>query len=251
MGKNTLIEELKSCKQTGKTLLAVLVDPDKPGADLSSFAKNAEDQGVDLFLLGGSLLMSDGLEESIRSLREGSSIPIYLFPSGSGHISPSADGILFLSLISGRNAELLIGKQVEVAPLLARTELKILSTGYMLVDCGNVTTAHYMSQSSPIPYQKHDIALATALAGQFLGMSCIYMDGGSGAAKPINSKMIQTLDQGLDIPLIVGGGVRNAEAARTAADAGAQMIVVGNALEEDPSLLQDISIAVHASRISS
>jgi phosphoglycerol geranylgeranyltransferase len=245
-----LSDQLVSCKESGRTLLAVLIDPDKPGKDLSSFARMAEEQGTDVFLVGGSLLMKDDVEDTITAIRNGSSLPIYLFPSGLGQISPKADGILFLSLISGRNADLLIGRQVEAAPLLSITDLHVMSTGYMLVDCGNVTTAHYMSQSRPIPGHKPDIACATAKAGELMGMSCIYMDGGSGAKSPISAKIIESVSSNLETPLIIGGGIRNAETAANASRAGAQMIVVGNALEENPELLQDISIAVHSSRVS-
>lgn len=245
-----LEERLRNAKSSGNKLLAVLIDPDKPGKDLGQFVKRAEDDGTDVFLLGGSLVMLDTLDTCIEITRENSSLPIYLFPSGPAQIKASADGILFLSLISGRNPDLLIGKHVEAAPLLAQTDLHVLSTGYMLIDSGIVTTAHYMSQSSPIPQNKPEIAQATALAGQYLGMSCVYMDGGSGAARCVSSEMISAVAKTISIPLIIGGGIRSAEDAERACRAGADMIVVGNVLESDPELLQDISIAVHSMNIS-
>lgn len=240
---------LREAKSSGSTLLAVLIDPDKPGADFSSFVRNCTAEGADVFLVGGSLVMQDDLDDCIQIIRENSKLPIYLFPSGPAQIRPTADGILFLSLISGRNPDLLIGKHVEAAPLLTKTNLHVLSTGYMLVDCGNTTTAHYMSQTQPLPYHKPEIAQATAMAGQYLGLSTIYMDGGSGAARSISTKMIQAVGQVIDIPLIVGGGVRNAQDAERICRAGADMLVVGNALETDPHILQDISIAVHSTQV--
>ena len=242
---------LREARTIGRKLLAVLIDPDKPGEDLSQFVRMCSAEGADLFLLGGSLVMQDDLDECIQIIRENSNLPIYLFPAGPAQIRPTADGILFLSLISGRNPDLLIGKQVEAAPLLARTNLHVMSTGYILVDCGNVTTAHYMSQTQPIPYNKPEVAQATALAGQYLGMSTIYMDGGSGASQSVSTAMIKAVGNAIDIPLIIGGGGRSAEDAERICTAGADMLVVGNALEADPNLIQDISIAVHRSHVRS
>ncbi len=238
---------LRNAKATGNKLLAVLIDPDKPGSDLGGFVARAESEGADVFLLGGSLVMHDDIDTCIRTIRANAQLPIYLFPSGPAQIRAEADGILFLSLISGRNPDLLIGKHIEAAPLLAKTALHVLSTGYMLIDCGTATTAHYMSQSAPIPFDKSEIAQATALAGQYLGMSVIYMDGGSGAARSISTEMVSSVAMAIDVPLIIGGGVRDASEAERLCKAGADMLVVGNALESDPSLLQDISIAVHSS----
>jgi putative glycerol-1-phosphate prenyltransferase len=237
---------LRNAKASGKKLLAVLIDPDKPGSDLGQFAARAESAGADVFLVGGSLVMHDDMDTCIHTLRANSGLPIYLFPSSPAQIRAEADGILFLSLISGRNPDLLIGKHIEAAPLLAKTSLHVMSTGYMLIDCGTATTAHYMSQSLPIPFDKPEIAQATALAGQYLGMSTIYMDAGSGAARSISSEMVSSVAEAIDIPLIIGGGVREAIEAERLCQAGADMLVVGNALESNPSLLQDISIAVHS-----
>ncbi|NNC82832.1 MAG: geranylgeranylglyceryl/heptaprenylglyceryl phosphate synthase [Flavobacteriales bacterium] len=242
---------LASARNEGKKLLAVLLDPDKFDDAQADRISYMDENGADLFLIGGSLLITDRLRATIEAVRSRSDRPIYLFPSGPSQIDARADGILFLSLLSGRNAELLIGKQVEAAPLLKQTDLHVMSTGYMLVQCGNLTTAHYMSQSSPIPHDKDEIAVATAMAGMYLNMSCIYMDGGSGAAMPITPRMIESVRKAIDIPLIIGGGIRNAEQAQAACSSGADMIVVGTAFEEDPSLFQDISIAVHSLSVKS
>ena len=161
-------------------------------------------------------------------------------------INAKADGILFLSLISGRNPDLLIGKQVISAPILKQTELEIISTGYMLIDSGKATTASYMSNTVPIPREKNAIATSTAIAGQYLGMKLIYMDGGSGAEQPITSDMIKQVSNCIDIPLIIGGGICNAKKAIENCKAGADLIVVGNAIEKDPSLILDISQGIQS-----
>jgi putative glycerol-1-phosphate prenyltransferase len=151
---------------------------------------------------------------------------------------------LFLSLISGRNADLLIGKHVITAPFLKMSPLEIISTGYMLVDGGIMTSVQYMSNTSPIPANKEDIALCTAMAGEMLGLKQIYMDAGSGAREPISASMINTVSGGINIPLIVGGGIRDPKKAAENAKAGADVIVVGNAIEKDPVLITEMAAAV-------
>ena len=192
------------------------------------------------------MLINDNLNDCIKTIKENSKIPVILFPGNTMQINPKADGILFLSLISGRNPDLLIGKQVISAPILKQTELEIISTGYMLVDSGKPTTASYMSNTVPIPREKNAIATSTAIAGQYLGMKLIYMDGGSGAEQPITSDMIKQVSNCIDIPLIIGGGICNAKKAIENCQSGADLIVVGNAIEKDPSLILDISQAIQS-----
>lgn len=240
---------LADALKSGKKLLAVLIDPDKFNPSDTSFVERVSKDGADVFLIGGSLLMSAKLSETIEIVKNATSKPVYLFPSSPAHVDSSADGILFLSLLSGRNPDLLIGKHVEATPQLALMDIHVMSTGYLLVNCGNQTTAHYMSQSLPIPYDKPEIAQTTALAGEYLGMQCIYMDGGSGAQRPISANMISDVRAVITCPLIIGGGIRDAESARQACEAGADMIVIGTAFEEDPDLFQDISIAVHSCKV--
>jgi putative glycerol-1-phosphate prenyltransferase len=156
-------------------------------------------------------------------------------------INPGADAILLLSLISGRNPDLLIGKHVIAAPYLKRSGLEILPTGYMLIESGNSTTALYMSNSLPIPWNKDEIAVSTAIAGEMLGLKLIYMDGGSGADKPVSASMVRKVKQNISIPLVIGGGIRTPEAAAERFRAGADIIVVGNAIETDNSLLLKIA----------
>ena len=240
--KNILIS-----KKQGKKLFAILIDPDKQkNSDLLLIIKNANKSKVNYFFVGGSLLINDNLNDCIKTIKENSKIPVILFPGNAMQINPKADGILFLSLISGRNPDLLIGKQVISAPILKQTELEIISTGYMLIDSGKATTASYISNTVPIPREKNAIATSTAIAGQYLGMKLIYMDGGSGAEQPITSDMIKQVSNCIDIPLIIGGGICNAKKAIENCESGADLIVVGNAIEKDPSLILDISQAIQS-----
>ena len=234
-------------KAKGKKLFAILIDPDKQkNSVLSLIVQKANEANVDYFFVGGSLLTNDNLEECIKTIKNNSNIPVILFPGNAMQINKNADGILFLSLISGRNPELLIGKQVISAPILKQTSLEVISTGYMLIESGKPTTASYMSNTLPIPRNKNGIATSTAIAGEYLGMKLIYMDGGSGAEKPIEIDMIKQVSNQINIPLIVGGGICNAQKAIDNCNAGADLIVVGNAIEKNADLILEISKAVHS-----
>ena len=231
----------------GKKLFAILIDPDKQrNSDLLSTIQKANSANVDCFFVGGSLLLNDNLGECVKTIKENSSIPVLLFPGSELQINKDADGILFLSLISGRNPDLLIGKQVTSAPILKETNLEVISTGYMLIESGKATTASYMSNTLPIPRDKNGIASSTAIAGEYLGMKLIYMDGGSGAHNSINSDMIKHVSSSINVPLIIGGGICNKEKAIENCKAGADIIVVGNAIEKNPDLISEISEAIHS-----
>ena len=234
-------------KAKGKKLFAILIDPDKQkNSVLSLIVQKANEANVDYFFVGGSLLTNDNLDACIKTIKNNSNIPVILFPGNAMQINKNADGILFLSLISGRNPELLIGKQVISAPILKQTSLEVISTDYMLIDSGKPTTASYMSNTLPIPRNKNAIATSTAIAGEYLGMKLIYMDGGSGAEKPIEIEMIKQVSNQINIPLIVGGGICNAQKAIDNCNAGADLIVVGNAIEKNTDLILEISKAVHS-----
>ena len=234
-------------KAKGKKLFAILIDPDKQkNSVLSLIVQKANEANVDYFFVGGSLLTNDSLDSCISTIKSNCDIPVILFPGNAMQVNDKADGILFLSLISGRNAEMLIGKQVITAPILKQSSLEILSTGYMLIDSGKPTTASYMSNTLPIPRNKNGIATSTAIAGEYLGMKLIYMDGGSGAEKPIEIDMIKQVSNQINIPLIVGGGICNAQKAIDNCNAGADLIVVGNAIEKNDDLILEISKAVHS-----
>ncbi len=234
-------------KENGKKSLAVLIDPDNTSADaLEPIIQLSQDAEVDYFFVGGSLVVSDHLDECILFIKKHCSIPVLLFPGSASQISKHADALLYLSLISGRNPELLIGQHVISAPFVKKSGLEIISTGYMVVDGGASTTVSYISNATPIPADKADIAFCTAMAGEMLGMKLIYMDAGSGAKKPISEQMITAVAQNINIPSIVGGGIRDAEKAYLNCKAGADVIVVGNAIEKHPSLIKEMANAIHS-----
>ena len=237
----SVLQTLQANRQTNKKSFAILIDPDK--AD-DSFCQALLEISLktppDFFFIGGSLITSGRLEEVIAFIKEHTSIPVVIFPGSNLHLSEKADGILLLSLISGRNPEYLIGQHVVVAPLLKKSQLEIMPTGYMLINCGNQTTVSYISNTTPIPYDKPEIAAATAMAGEMLGLKVIFMDGGSGAQKPISPQTIYAVRKHVDLPLIIGGGIRNYEQALNAFEAGADLIVVGTAVEKEPKLLEEI-----------
>lgn len=241
-----IYSQITDKKANGKKQFSVLIDPDKlDDAQVAHVAELAVKAGVDYFFIGGSLLINNSLDTCISRLKKETLIPVVLFPGNNMQLSYKADGILFLSLISGRNAEMLIGRHVIAAPYLRLSSLEIISTGYMLVESGRPTTVSYMSNSVPIPADKVDIACCTAMAGEMLGLKLIYMDAGSGALNPISEKMINGVSKSIEIPLILGGGIRTPELAETNCKAGADVIVIGNAIEKDAGLINEIAAAIH------
>ena len=239
-------QSLVERKQSGHKSFVVLIDPDKvTSASVSALVNQANNAAVDYFFVGGSLVISDHLDVCIQQIKKESNIPVLLFPGRPSQVSHYADALLYLSLISGRNPELLIGQHVISAPFVKKSGLEIISTGYMVIDGGAPTTVSYISGAAPIPADKADIALCTAMAGEMLGKKLIYMDAGSGAKKPITEEMISLVAKNIDVPLVIGGGIRDAEKAYLNCKAGADVIVVGNAIEKEPSLLEEIAAAVH------
>lgn len=229
-------------KKEGKKQLAVLIDPDKHSSNtFFPLIEEAQLAQVDYFFVGGSLMVSDRLDSCIQSIREISNIPVILFPGSPLQVSRLADAILFISLISGRNAEALIGQHVIAAPYIRRANLEVLPTGYMLVDAEKPTTVSYISNSFPIPNDKPEIAVCTAMAGEMLGLKLIYMDAGSGAARPVNGKMLSEVSRNISVPLIAGGGIRSGKEAFEAYMSGADILVVGNAVEKKPLLIKEIA----------
>lgn len=233
---------------SGSKLFTVLVDPDKTTEnEVASLAQISQESGVDCFFIGGSLLTTNNLNQCIKQLKCHSSIPVVLFPGNTLQLSGLADAILFLSLISGRNPEMLIGRHVISAPYIKLSGLEVIPTGYMLIESGRPTAVSYMSNSAPIPSDKNDIAACTAMAGEMLGLKIIYMDAGSGARHHVPLEMISFVKQSINIPLIIGGGIRSAADASAICSAGADMIVTGNILEKDPGLIREFAHAVHHS----
>ena len=243
---NGIYTSLVKRKEQRKKSFAVLIDPDKVNeTDMEQYIMLGVEASVDYFLVGGSLVVSSYLDECVQAIKKNCDIPVILFPGSPSQVSPFADALLYLSLISGRNAELLIGQHVVSAPLVKKSGLEIMSTGYMVVDGGAPTTVSYISNAAPLPADKNEIAMCTAMAGEMLGMKLIYMDAGSGAKQAITETMISKVASCISVPLIVGGGINTAEKAYLNCKAGADVIVVGNAIEKDASLIKEISTAVH------
>jgi putative glycerol-1-phosphate prenyltransferase len=242
--KNELKALLFQRSREGRKSLAWLIDPEKTRGKKAwmDLADRCAGFPLDFFFVGGSLVHPENFLTCVREVKRISQnrIPVVLFPGSFQQVSAEADAILFLSLISGRNPEWLIGQQVLAAPTLAETDLEILSTGYMLVDGERSTSVEYISQTLPLPRDKPDLAAATALAGKFLGLSLFYLDAGSGARLPVPEKMIQAVRTAVDGPLIVGGGIDSVSRAQRAWDAGADLVVIGNGAEKNPGLVAEV-----------
>ncbi len=234
-----IYQNICSRVKKGEKVFCVLIDPDKfPQDNLLKIITAMEIARPDIILVGGSLV-SNKSDSVIVALKDHLSIPMLLFPGSPMQIASNADGILFLSLISGRNPELLIGHHVISAPFIKNSGMEVIPTGYMLVNGGAVTSVEYISQTTPIPSGKSNIAVATAMAGEMLGHKLIYLEAGSGAVYPVSKEMIMAVKENITIPLVVGGGLNTKEKVKEACDAGADVIVVGNAFEKDLSLLQE------------
>ena len=228
----------KANKQKG---IALLIDPDDISVgDCKELALKAEEVGVKYLFVGGSLLTTDKLETVVKELKQYVTIPVVLFPGSNNHVTPAADGILFLSLISGRNAEFLIGQQVVSAPSIKQSGLEVLPTGYILIDSGVPTTVSYMSNTTPIPSDKPEITACTAMAGEMLGLKLFYLEGGSGAKNPVSAKVIEATRRAIAAPIIVGGGLNSKEKIQNAFIAGADIVVVGTAVEKDYTFLNQL-----------
>jgi len=237
-------EQIKNKLLSGK-LFSILLDPDK--YSLKSIEKTIHlinKSEVDLIFVGGSLV-SYAIDTMIEKIRNITDIPVLLFPGSLLQISEKAHGILLLSLISGRNPEFLIGNQVVAAPVLKKSGIEIIPTGYMLIQSGKLTSVEYMSNTRSIPYEKIDIAVATAMAGEMLGNKLIFMDAGSGAPKTISGEMIATVKNNVNVPLVIGGGIRTSDKLKEVCNAGADIIVVGNAIEKNKNLIEDFAKIIH------
>jgi putative glycerol-1-phosphate prenyltransferase len=231
-------------KKPGKKI-TVLIDPDKiEKSSVDKLIVLSEKANIDFFLIGGSLV-AERPDDFIQKLKEKIKIPIVLFPGSLLQYSSKADAILFLSLISGRNPELLIGNHVTVAPLLKKSGIEVLPTGYMLINGGKTTSVEYVSNTMPIPADKTDIAVATAIAGEMLGLKLIYLDAGSGAEKPVPTEMIKKVKENISVPLIIGGGLITEQQVEAACKNGADIIVLGNILEKEPEKIIRMAKIVH------
>lgn len=237
--------DVKSKKGAG---FLCLIDPDnQPTAESLKLAKKCATSGADTILVGGSLMIKDNFNETVSLLKDELDIPIIVFPGIFNFVSPDADAILLLSMMSSRNPQLLIGEQVRAAPLIKQYGVESIPTGYFLVQSNSYTSVQFMSQSNPIPRNKADIAISHALAAQYLGMKLVFFDGGSGAKLSVPTDLIKSVSAEIDIPLMIGGGIRSPEVAREKVEAGADFIVIGTAFEEDNSnnLIKEFAEAIH------
>jgi len=234
-------------KENNKAAFAVLIDPDSvTTTSILDIAQKCNEAKVDYVFVGGSIMLTCHVANIIQAFKKVSSIPVVLFPGSPAQVEPDADALLYLSLISGRNPDLLIGQHVVSASKIKQSGLEVIATGYMVIDGGQPTTVSYMSNASPIPANKPDIALCTAWAGELQGKHLIYMDAGSGAQHPISNEMISKVARNIEIPVVIGGGIRTAAKAKEVCEAGAQVVVVGNAIETNYDLIQEIAATIQA-----
>lgn len=253
MKDNILSEKFHELYRTGKKAVALLIDPETI-ADEHYFRRligTAIIYHVDFFFIGGSLADHDQCRHCVSLIKaQTSDVPVIIFPGNAIQVVENADGILFLSLISGRNPEFLIGQQVIAAPFLAQSSLEVLPTGYMLVDSGELTSVNYMSQTIPLPNDKPGLAVATALAGTMLGLRHLFLDAGSGAKKTVSKQVISAVRSHTQCPLIVGGGINTVAKANIAWKAGADVVVLGNGVEKNPNLLIEVLAAAQMYNLS-
>ncbi|MFH1690079.1 MAG: geranylgeranylglyceryl/heptaprenylglyceryl phosphate synthase [Candidatus Eisenbacteria bacterium] len=234
-------------------LYLVLLDPDRfdpsENAKLAALAVGA---GADALLVGGSLSLKGGCDRTVRAIKGAVDVPVILFPGDIGFVTEEADAILFLSLVSGRNPQFLIGEHVRAAPVLKEAGLEPIPTAYMLVEGGATTSVEFMSSTKPIPRDKPDIAMAHALAAQYLGMRLAFFDAGSGAAQHVPEEMVRMVSRYVDLPVMVGGGIREPAAAGRLVEAGASVIITGDVVEKtgDAGLMKALAEAVHEPRSS-
>ena len=248
---NGVFQSLEESRKANGACALALIDPDvKNDLILTDLVNRVVDANFDAILVGGSLIMDNGFEDRISRIRQNSSLPVIIFPGSSRQLSANADAVLFLSLLSGRNPQYLIGEQVESAPIIYHIGLEAISTGYILLDGGVKSSVQVMSNTNPLPVEKEDIILAHALAGQYMGMKVIFLESGSGAESVISKSLLSLFKSKLSIPIIAGGGITSAEFANDLVTAGADYLVIGNLLEkcDDPYKLKEITRVIHHRR---
>jgi phosphoglycerol geranylgeranyltransferase len=246
----TTFEYLMKIKRDKGAGYLLLIDPDNiDPKKIPVFVREASKAGTDAFLVGGSLMLSHEFDKTISRIKENTKAPVIIFPGGVSQVSFEADAILFLMLISGRNPEYLIGNQVQAAPIIKQMHLEAISTGYMLIEGGNVTSAEFMSNTKPIPREKPEIAVAHALAAELLGLKILYLEAGSGAKQSVPDTMIKKVSKHCSLPLIIGGGIRTPEEAKNKVKAGASFVVTGTIIEENShgAMIQEFAKAIHSS----
>jgi putative glycerol-1-phosphate prenyltransferase len=241
-----IYNEILQSKKEKKKLLAILLDPDKISKDsLQNIIPKINQSPATHIFIGGSLVLTNTIDGIIRKLKQKTALPVLLFPGNPSQISSEAHGILFLTLLSGRNPDFLIEHQVKAAPILKKTNLEIISTGYILIDGGNQTAVASVSKTIPLPRHNSDIAVATALAGEFLGNKLVYLEAGSGAKLSVPLETISLVSKNIEIPLIVGGGIKDIQGIEDAYAAGADLVVIGTAFENDSNFFINSNLMLH------
>jgi phosphoglycerol geranylgeranyltransferase len=248
--RQDVMERLNGTIESRGAAYLVLLDPDaQEPASAAEIAGMAGEAGVDCLLVGGSLSLSGHCHDTVSAVKSATNLPVVVFPGDSGFVTPAADAVLFLSLISGRNPQYLIGEQVRAAPLIRESGIEPISVGYMLVESGATTSVEFMSATRPLPREKPDIAMAHALAAQYMGMEIVFFDAGSGALQHVPPELVRHVAAYVDLPVMVGGGIRTPEAASLLVEAGASIVVTGDVIEKggDRELLSELARAVHRS----
>ncbi|MCL2062954.1 MAG: geranylgeranylglyceryl/heptaprenylglyceryl phosphate synthase [Candidatus Cloacimonetes bacterium] len=231
-----------------KSAFLCLIDPDKLEINQSiEVAQLYAENGADAILIGGSMMMNNWFSDTIKEIKKQVNIPLIIFPGIFNFVCPHADALLMLNMLSSRNPQVLINEQVRSAPLVYHSKLEVIPTAYLLIESGSLSSVQYMSHSFPIPRLKSDIAVAHSLAAQYMGQKLIYLEAGSGAVLQVPDEMIKAVKEHIDVPLIVGGGIRTPELAYEKATAGADIIVVGTALEniDNPLIIKEFADAIH------
>lgn len=242
----TIYQEILAARASGQKLLAVLIDPEKIKIhQIHAFIQKVNLSFATHIFVGGSTDIENATESIVVEIKKYTTLPVILFPGDVNQVTPKADGILFLSLISGRNPEYLIEQQIDAALTIQKSNLEVLPTGYILIDGDKETSVQKVSKTSPISQTDYSLILKTALAGQFSGKKLIYLEAGSGAKVPVSSVIINCVKSELKVPLIVGGGIRNIQQLNNAYNAGADLVVIGTAFEKDPSFFNELKNTTH------
>lgn len=245
---NTIFQQLELIREKKGCVSLALIDPDsKNDLSIDHFIETINEADFDAILLGGSLIMDHYFDERAKTIKKYTNKPVILFPGSSDQINQYTDAVLLISLLSGRNPQYLIGEHIQSAPKIYSLKLEVIPTGYLLLDGGIPSSVAIMSKTSPLPMEKHDIIAAHALAGQYLGMKMIFLEAGSGALNSVSPELINYINNLLDIPIMVGGGIKTPEAAREIVNAGAGYVVIGTAIENGQSKtkLKEINQVIH------
>ena len=247
--KETIFNYLLSVKEEKGAGYIVLIDPDKNSEkSLEEKISKINECGVDAIFVGGSLILDNNCEKRVKMIKSLSKLPIIFFPGGISQLNKYYDAMLFMSILSGRNPHYLIGEQVIAAPIVKDLGIETIPTGYLIVDGGSNSSVQFMSGSNPIPIEKPDILVAHALAAQYLGKKIVYLESGSGAKNPIPNHLLEAVKRYIDIPIIVGGGIRTPKSAYEKVQAGASFIVTGSVIEDnDTNLINEFADAIHRS----